>query len=128
VLLWRRAHTSEEHAVSEADIPAGRIADLDTGVAHPARVYDYWLVVYVDNDPIVLLHAQELLRSTPQGATGYLQADLRDPGPGSSPGLSWSNRDWYRSTSGAPTPVTSPPRAWSPRTERWAARWRASED
>jgi S-adenosyl methyltransferase len=37
-------------------------------------------VVYVDNDPIVLLHAQALLRSTLQGATDYLQADLRDPG------------------------------------------------
>jgi len=134
---------------------AGRIAGLDTSVAHPARVYDYWLggkdnfaadreaaervlavtpglrfrvranraflgrvtrflaaeagirqfldigtgiptaenthevaqraapdarVVYVDNDPIVLLHAQALLRSTPQGATDYAQADLRDPG------------------------------------------------
>jgi hypothetical protein len=30
--------------------------------------------------PIVLLHAQALLRSTPEGATAYLQADLRDPG------------------------------------------------
>ena len=128
--------------------------DLDTGVAHPARVYDYWLggtnnfpadreaaervlavtpglrwrvranraflaratrflagqagigqfldlgtgipgagnthevaqqvtprarVVYVDNDPIVARHAQALLRGSPQGATGYLQADLREP-------------------------------------------------
>jgi len=26
------------------------------------------------------LHAQALLKSTPQGATDYLQADLRDPG------------------------------------------------
>ena len=26
------------------------------------------------------MHAQALLKSTPQGATGYLQADLRDPG------------------------------------------------
>ena len=133
----------------------GRLADLDTSVAHPARVYDYWLggkdnfaadreaaervlaaapglryrvranraflgratrylaaeagvrqfldigtgiptadnthevaqraapdsrVVYVDNDPVVLLHAQALLRSTPEGATDYLQADLRDTG------------------------------------------------
>jgi len=132
-----------------------RLAGLDTSVAHPARVYDYWLggkdnfaadreaaervlavtpglrfrvranraflgratrylageagvrqfldigtgiptgdnthevaqrvapdarVVYVDNDPIVLLHAQVLLRSTPEGATDYLQADLREPG------------------------------------------------
>ena len=31
-------------------------------------------------DPIVLLHAEALLRSTPEGATDYLQADLRDPG------------------------------------------------
>jgi hypothetical protein len=36
-------------------------------------------VVYVDNDPIVLLHAQALLASTPEGACDYLQADLRDP-------------------------------------------------
>ncbi len=133
---------------------AERIAGLDTGVAHPARVYDYWLggkdnfaadreaaervlaatpglrsrvranraflgratrflaadagirqfldigtgipaagnthevaqraaptarVVYVDNDPIVLTHAQALLRGSPAGATDYLEADLRDP-------------------------------------------------
>lgn len=35
-------------------------------------------VVYVDNDPVVLAHAQALLVSTPEGATDYLQADLRD--------------------------------------------------
>jgi hypothetical protein len=32
----------------------------------------------VDNDPIVLTHARALLTSTPQGATAYLDADLRD--------------------------------------------------
>ncbi|MCD0449886.1 SAM-dependent methyltransferase [Actinocorallia sp. API 0066] len=37
-------------------------------------------VVYVDNDPIVLVHARALLRSTPEGRTAYLHADLRDPG------------------------------------------------
>ncbi|MEU1512647.1 SAM-dependent methyltransferase [Streptomyces sp. NPDC005811] len=36
-------------------------------------------VVYCDNDPIVLAHAAALLRSTPGGATEYLQADVRDP-------------------------------------------------
>ncbi len=36
-------------------------------------------IVYVDNDPIVLRHAQALLTSTPEGACDYLQADLRDP-------------------------------------------------
>ncbi len=126
---------------------------LNTGVAHPARVYDYWLggkdnfaadreaaeqviaanpnvlpgvranraflgravrylageagirqfldlgtglptaenthqvaqavapdarIVYADNDPIVLTYARALLTSTPEGATAYLQADIRD--------------------------------------------------
>jgi len=36
-------------------------------------------VVYVDNDPIVLAHAEALLRGTPEGATDYVQADARDP-------------------------------------------------
>jgi S-adenosyl methyltransferase len=38
-------------------------------------------VVYVDNDPVVLAHARALLNSTPEGATDYLDADLREPGP-----------------------------------------------
>ncbi|MGW4322950.1 SAM-dependent methyltransferase [Streptomyces sp. NPDC004684] len=36
-------------------------------------------VVYCDNDPIVLAHAEALLRGTPEGVTEYLQADVRDP-------------------------------------------------
>jgi len=36
-------------------------------------------VVYADNDPIVLRHAQALLHSTPEGATHYVHADVRDP-------------------------------------------------
>jgi hypothetical protein len=36
-------------------------------------------VVYVDNDPMVLTHARALLTSTPQGATSYVDADLREP-------------------------------------------------
>jgi len=35
-------------------------------------------VVYVDNDPIVLAHARALLASSAEGATAYLDADLRD--------------------------------------------------
>ena len=35
-------------------------------------------VVYVDNDPLVLVHARALLTSHPDGATDYLEADLRD--------------------------------------------------
>jgi SAM-dependent methyltransferase len=37
-------------------------------------------VVYVDNDPIVLRHAEALLHSTPEGSTTYVQADVREPG------------------------------------------------
>ena len=36
-------------------------------------------IVYVDNDPIVLTHARALLTSTPEGATAYIDVDLRDP-------------------------------------------------
>jgi hypothetical protein len=36
-------------------------------------------VVYVDNDPLVLVHARALLTSAPEGQTAYIQADLRDP-------------------------------------------------
>jgi hypothetical protein len=36
-------------------------------------------VVYTDNDPIVLRHAEALLVSHPEGATDYIQADVRRP-------------------------------------------------
>ena len=36
-------------------------------------------VVYVDNDPMIMAHARALLTSTPQGATDYVHADLREP-------------------------------------------------
>jgi SAM-dependent methyltransferase len=145
---------AEEQADSRLAAGADGPAGIDTTVAHPARVYDYWLggtnnfaadreaaervlaatpglrarvranraflarvvrylaaeagirqfldvgtgipsanntheiaqataadsrVVYVDNDPIVLIHAQELLASAPEGATQYVEGDLRDP-------------------------------------------------
>jgi hypothetical protein len=44
------------------------------------RVAPECRIVYVDNDPLVLVHARALLTSTPAGATDYLHADLRDPG------------------------------------------------
>ncbi|MGW2056708.1 SAM-dependent methyltransferase [Streptomyces sp. NPDC001840] len=36
-------------------------------------------IVYTDNDPIVLRHAEALLISTREGATDYIQADVRRP-------------------------------------------------
>jgi hypothetical protein len=37
-------------------------------------------IVYADNDPIVLRHAEALLISTPEGGTDYIEADVREPG------------------------------------------------
>jgi O-methyltransferase involved in polyketide biosynthesis len=36
-------------------------------------------IVYVDNDPLVLVHARALLTSSAQGVTDYIEADLHDP-------------------------------------------------
>jgi hypothetical protein len=35
-------------------------------------------IVYADNDPLVLVHARALLSSGPEGATDYIDVDLRD--------------------------------------------------
>jgi hypothetical protein len=35
--------------------------------------------VYVDNDPLVLVHARALLTSDPKVDTAYIDADVRDP-------------------------------------------------
>jgi hypothetical protein len=37
-------------------------------------------VVYLDNDPLVLVHARALLTSSPEGVTEYIDADVREPG------------------------------------------------
>ncbi|WP_328404609.1 SAM-dependent methyltransferase [Nocardia sp. NBC_00403] len=52
---------------------AGNVHEIAQGIAPESRI------VYVDNDPIVLMHANTLLNSSPEGATAYLDADLRDP-------------------------------------------------
>ncbi|MCQ4213668.1 SAM-dependent methyltransferase [Streptomyces longispororuber] len=43
------------------------------------RVVPAAKVVYTDNDPIVLRHAEALLVSSPEGATDYIMGDVRDP-------------------------------------------------
>jgi len=62
---------------------------LDIGTGLPAannthevaqRVAPDSRIVYVDNDPIVLTHAQALLTGTTDGATAYIDADARDTG------------------------------------------------
>ncbi|AQW47340.1 SAM-dependent methyltransferase [Streptomyces violaceusniger] len=48
--------------------------EVAQGIAPDARV------VYVDNDPIVLAHAQALLKSSPEGRTAYVHGDITEPG------------------------------------------------
>ncbi|QBI54969.1 SAM-dependent methyltransferase [Streptomonospora litoralis] len=61
---------------------------LDIGTGLPTRDNTHQVaqevapesrIVYVDNDPLVLSHARALLVGTPEGATDYVDADLRDP-------------------------------------------------
>jgi SAM-dependent methyltransferase len=52
---------------------ASNVHEVAQAVAPDSRV------VYVDNDPVVLSHAQSLLTSTPDGRTAYIDADLRAP-------------------------------------------------
>jgi hypothetical protein len=47
--------------------------EVAQGVAPESRI------VYVDNDPIVLAHAQALMAGTPEGRTAYLEADVTKP-------------------------------------------------
>jgi len=60
--------------------------DIGTGIPSPGNTHEVSQainpasrVVYVDNDPVVLVYSQALLSGTPQGRTTFLQADLRDP-------------------------------------------------
>ncbi|GAB2863319.1 SAM-dependent methyltransferase [Actinocorallia aurea] len=52
---------------------AGNVHEIAQQSAPESRV------VYIDNDPIVLVHARALLNSSAQGRTAYLEADLDDP-------------------------------------------------
>ena len=47
--------------------------DVAQAVAPDSRV------VYVDNDPLVLVHARALLTSSAEGVTGYVDADVHEP-------------------------------------------------
>ncbi|MFF4905346.1 SAM-dependent methyltransferase [Streptomyces sp. NPDC001260] len=75
-------------AVSHLTAEAGVRQFLDVGTGLPTadnthevaqRIAPDSRIVYVDNDPLVLVHAQALLTSAPEGACDYLEADVRDP-------------------------------------------------
>jgi S-adenosyl methyltransferase len=62
------------------DIGAGIPQDNSTH-AVAQQVAPRSRIVYTDHDPVVIAHASTLLTSTPEGAAGYIQGDLRDPDP-----------------------------------------------
>jgi hypothetical protein len=70
--------------VEEAGIR--QFLDIGTGLPNPDNVHGVaqktaadCRIVYVDNDPLVLAHAETLLESTSEGATAYINGDLREP-------------------------------------------------
>ncbi|GAB2331105.1 SAM-dependent methyltransferase [Streptomyces variabilis] len=70
-----------------ADQGVDQFLDIGTGIPTEPnlhqiaqRVVPAARIVYVDNAPIVLRHAEALLVSSPEGTTEYVQADVRDPG------------------------------------------------
>jgi hypothetical protein len=69
-----------------ADRGIPQFLDIGPGLPAPGNTHEVaqaidprCRVVYADNDPLVLAHSRVLLRSDPQGACGYVEADLRDP-------------------------------------------------
>ena len=68
-----------------ADCGIRQFLDIGTGIPASNNTHEVAQsvapesrIVYVDSDPIVLLHAQALLASDPAGAADYIDADLRD--------------------------------------------------
>ncbi|MDF5752089.1 SAM-dependent methyltransferase [Spongiactinospora sp. TRM90649] len=67
------------------DVGIRQFLDIGTGLpthdnTHEVaqRIAPESRIVYVDNDPLVLVHARALLVSGPYGATDYVDADVRD--------------------------------------------------
>ncbi|HEX4093206.1 MAG TPA: SAM-dependent methyltransferase [Trebonia sp.] len=81
-----RAFLSRVVTYLAAEAGIRQFLDLGSGLPSARNVHEVAQsiapdsrVVYVDNDPIVMIHARALLKSSRQGATGYIQADLRRP-------------------------------------------------
>ncbi|MFR9775415.1 SAM-dependent methyltransferase [Micromonospora sp. MS34] len=80
----RFLHRATRHLAGTAGIR--QFLDIGTGIPTSPNLHEVAQgiapearIAYVDNDPIVLAHARALLSSTPEGATAYVDADLREP-------------------------------------------------
>lgn len=83
-----RTNRTFMHRATRQLVAAGvrQFVDIGTGIPTEPNLHQVAQsaapesrVVYADNDPIVLAHAQALLRSSPEGATAYIPADVREP-------------------------------------------------
>lgn len=84
----RQARAFQGRAVRFLVKEAGIRQFLDVGTGLPTLDHTHDVaqradptcrIVYVDNDPLVLTHAQALLSSSPEGRCAYIEADARDP-------------------------------------------------
>lgn len=73
-----------QHLAGEARIR--QFLDIGTGLPTASNTHEVAQlvasearIVYVDNDPLIMAHARALLTSTPEGATEYVHADIREP-------------------------------------------------
>ncbi|GAB2713976.1 SAM-dependent methyltransferase [Streptomyces bullii] len=89
VLRGARANRRFMHRAVRTVAEAGTRQFLDIGTGIPTEpnlhqiaqaVAPECKVVYADNDPIVLRHAEALLTGTVEGGTDYVHADVRDIG------------------------------------------------
>jgi hypothetical protein len=81
----RRFMTRTAHYLA-ADLGMRQFLDVGTGLPTSPNLHEVVQevapesrVIYVDNDPIVLVHARALLTSKPEGRTAYLDADVHRP-------------------------------------------------
>ena len=80
-----RAFLARTVSYLAADAGIRQFLDLGTGLPTANNTHEVAQavapesrIVYVDYDPLVLVHARALLTSGPEGATDYIDADLRD--------------------------------------------------
>jgi hypothetical protein len=86
-VLANRAFLARAVRYLAADRGVRQFLDIGTGIPTADNTHEVAQavapesrIVYVDSDPVVLLHARSLLASHPAGAADYIDADLRDTG------------------------------------------------
>jgi hypothetical protein len=69
-----------------SDLGVRQFLDIGTGIPTEPNLHQIAQelnpaarVVYVDNDPLVLAYAHDLMASTPEGKVAYIDADATDP-------------------------------------------------